>query len=435
MLRHLLFAISGVSGGSVGAAAYAAAVHEQAVNGPDAAIKPTNYLKQDFLAPGLASMIFIDGVATVLPDLGQIDRGEALELGFESASRTEQDKDGLVSHNFLSFFPAIDPAGKLASWRPALLFNATHQETGRRIITSHVKIERDVFLDSYDALQVLDSDVRLSTAAHNSARFTYVSPAGNLVSTKKKKNRGYIIDGGYFENYGARTALELARKALDAIDPNRENKVKLVVLQISSDPSLQDDRTRVRVSRNNDACVVSSSDPSLRHEADGSQSDPDQANYLKVLDPAGWKKNEGEGFVLAPYAELSAPVLGIMSVREAHGTIAAAELAGSICQGKKKVEEALDDPLQRKTVVDTTDSPATGTNVASEAPHFSHLAMCEKSVNPPLGWVLSERTRLRFKDILKDCGNENELAALKKALGLPASASSGTTSDAKNIPR
>jgi hypothetical protein len=132
------------------------------------------------------------------------------------------------------------------------------------------------------------------------------------------------------------------------------------------------------------------------------------------------EKNEGEGFVLAPYAELSAPVLGIMSVREAHGTIAAAELAGSICQGKKKVEEALDDPMQRKTVVDTTDSPATGTNVASEAPHFSHLAMCEKSINPPLGWVLSKRTRSRFADILKDCENARELAALEKALGLPA---------------
>jgi hypothetical protein len=435
LLRNLLFAISGVSGGSVGAAAYAAAVHDHAVN--DAAIEPTKYLKQDFLAPGLASMIFIDGVATVLPDFGQIDRGEALELGFEHASRTKQDEDGLVSHNFLSFFPAIDTAGKLDSWRPVLLFNATHQETGRRIITSHVKIERDVFLDSYDALQVLDSDVRLSTAAHNSARFTYVSPAGNLFSTKEKKNRGYIIDGGYFENYGAQTTLELARKAIDAIDPNRENKVKLVVLQISSDPSLKEDRTLVRVRlRDNGACVVSSRDRAspIQHERDGSQSgSKDQANYLILIDPAKWKKNEGEGFVLAPYNELSAPVLGIMSVREAHGTIAAAELAGSICQGKEKVEEALDDPMQRKTAGDTTDHTATGANVASEAPHFSHLAMCEESrikegvaVNPPLGWVLSDRTRSRFKDILKDCGNENELTALKKALGLPVSVSAGT---------
>ena len=51
-----------------------------------------------------------------------------------------------------------------------------------------------------------------STAAHNSARFTYVSPAGKLVSSRKGQNRGYVIDGGYFENYGALTALELARQ-------------------------------------------------------------------------------------------------------------------------------------------------------------------------------------------------------------------------------
>jgi hypothetical protein len=107
------------------------------------------------------------------------------------------------------------------------------------------------------------------------------------------------------------------------------------------------------------------------------------------------------------------------------------------------VEVALDDPLQRKTAGDATDSTATGANVASDAPHFSHLAMCEESeikggvaVNPPLGWVLSDRTRSRFKDILEDCGNEDELKVLKKALGLPASVSAGTTTnEAKNMPR
>src|SRR5262249_14245469 len=414
---------------------------DHVVNAAD--IEPTKYLREDFLAPGLASMIFIDGAANVLPDFGQIDRGQALELGFEYASRTDRDKDGLVSHKFLSFFPAIDTAGKPDSWRPALLFNATHQETGRRIITSHIKIERDVFLDSYDALQVLGSDVRLSTAAHNSARFTYVSPAGNLFNTTKH-NRGYIIDGGYFENYGAQSTLELARKALDAIDPKHENKVRLVVLQISSDPSLKKDRTLVRVRRDDGACVVSSSDPatSIRHESDGSQSgSKDQANYLILIDPPNGKKNEGEGFVLSSYNELSAPLLGIMSVREAHGTIAATELAGSICQGKRKVEMALENPMERKTVVDVTDNAGTGANIGNDAPHFSHLAMCEESwngavaVNPPLGWVLSDRTRSRFGDILKDCGNENELAALEEALGLPTSASAGTTTNAaRNMP-
>ncbi len=65
-----------------------------------------------------------------------------------------------------------------------------------------------MFLDSLDALHVLGKDVRASTAAHNSARFSYVSPAGDLGN-----GNGSVIDGGYFENYGALSALELARAA------------------------------------------------------------------------------------------------------------------------------------------------------------------------------------------------------------------------------
>jgi hypothetical protein len=417
LLRNLLFAISGVSGGSVGAAAYAAAVHDHEVSGTD--VKPTTYLQSDFLAPGLASMVFIDGSANLLPDFGQIDRGQALELGFEAASRTAKDDDGLVSHRFLSFFPTMDEVARMKSWRPALLLNATHQETGRRIITSHVKIERGVILDSYDALQVLNADVRLSTAAHNSARFTYISPAGNLSSaTNPKHNRGYVIDGGYFENYGAETALELARKAIEAIDPGHQNKVKLVILQISSDPTLNKDRTLVRVRTQGDDCVVSSFEPQAV------KSDPaDRANYLELIDPVLGNKNEGEGYVLPSANELSAPLVGIMSVREAHGTIAAEELASSICQGKGKVQEALQNSFQRNVADSTTGS--TKTEGTQDQPHFAHMAMCEVSkdgkpgISPPLGWVLSDRTRNQFKDILNDCGNPQELTRLESALGVP----------------
>jgi succinate dehydrogenase hydrophobic anchor subunit len=409
LMHHLLFAISGVSGGSVGAAAYAAAVHNHEVNN-DAAIAPTSYLGEDFLAPGLASMVFIDAPANVLPDFGQMDRGQALELGFEHASRTNDDPAGLVSHKFLSFFPTMDTVKQTSSWRPALLLNATHQETGRRIITSHIKIERDAFLDSYDALQVLGSDVRLSTAAHNSARFTYISPAGDLVGpAKPNENQGYVIDGGYFENYGAETALELARTAIDAIDPEHKNLVKLVVLQISSDPTLQQDRTLVRTLPQGDGtCVVTSFGT------------PGEDNYLNL------RNDEGEnGLVLSGVNELSAPLVGIMSVRQAHGTIAAEGLAASICGGKGKVVQALNNQLQQKTSVPLAASTAAVANNGTDAPHFSHLAMCEQSDNggpgivPPLGWVLSDHTRSRFKDILNDCHNGEELKSLEEALDRP----------------
>ena len=104
---------------------------------------------------------------------------------------------------------------------------------GNRIITGHVLIERNVFIDSLDALHELGADVRASTAAHNSARFTYVSPAGDLGN-----NKGSVIDGGYFENYGALSALEIARTARVALKDEQPG-VKLVILMISSDPGLE----------------------------------------------------------------------------------------------------------------------------------------------------------------------------------------------------
>jgi Patatin-like phospholipase len=415
LMRNLLFAVSGVSGGSVGAAAYAAAVRNHELH-KQVEVTPTDYLKRDFLAPGLAALVFIDGLANFLPDMGQIDRGEALELGFESASQTPDDADGLLSHKFLNFSPACNvPAKDCVTWRPLLLLNATHQETGRRVITSHVKVERDVFYDSYDALQVLNSDVRLSTAAHNSARFSYVSPAGNLISETTAYNRGYIIDGGYFENYGAQTALELARKAIDVIDPdhgqpNHQNLVKLVILQISSDPALQVNRTLVRAKIGDDnSCTVTTLPPKT----------PGSANYLEVADAVGWHTNEGEYYVLPSLNELTAPLAGIMSVRTAHGTVADDELAASICQGKNE-GKALKDETQRRATTEAVERTPNGDDKKAGEAHFAHLAMCDASgIIPPLGWVLAEHTRAQFEDILKNCDNPGELKALKTALGSP----------------
>jgi len=52
-------------------------------------------------------------------------------------------------------------------------------------------------------------DIRLSTAATMSARFPIISPHGNI---RNKANQivDRVVDGGYYENFGATTALELA---------------------------------------------------------------------------------------------------------------------------------------------------------------------------------------------------------------------------------
>ncbi|MGV7217937.1 hypothetical protein [Bradyrhizobium sp. UFLA05-112] len=384
LMRPLLFAISGVSGGSVGAAAYAAAVHDHLEKKPKVAptngttvgpkVEPTTYLEGDLLAPGLASLAFIDIPSNFLPDFGQIDRGEALERGFEQ----QAPDSGMLSNSFTSFFPEIRLSPDSWKWRPALLLNATHQETGRRIITSHLKIDQDTFVDSYDALKMLASDVRLSTAAHNSARFTYISPAGDLIDPDNKPH-GFVIDGGYFENYGAQTAVELARAAIKA----KGNAIRPVILQISSDPTMVVGKTLVR------QCTD--------HRGEALESY--QANRH-------W-------WDLSLFNELSAQMIGIMSVREAHGFTAVTGLAHLCCEDQSKPELDIGD--------------ATSLKSATLKPLFFHMAMCAQEQSFPLGWVLSDQTRERLKGsdrlkgLLTKCDNDDQLSKLVRALGKPVS--------------
>ena len=99
--RPYMFAVSGVSGGSVGATAFEAALARRDERQCDNGVCPaaTSFLTEDFLAPVLASGIFIDAIASFLPEFPHTDRGVALERSFEQAS------DGWLARPFLSLFP------------------------------------------------------------------------------------------------------------------------------------------------------------------------------------------------------------------------------------------------------------------------------------------------------------------------------------------
>jgi len=427
-LRPYLFAISGVSGGSVGAVAFDAALaarDEGECAGAAACPRATTFLKADFLAPALASLVFVDTPASFLPDFGHGDRGAALEKSFEDASGDK------LTRPFLSLFPyKADAVGNEAGpWRPILLLNATHEETGKRIITGHVKIERNVFIDSLDALDLLGDDVRASTAAHNSARFSYVSPAGDLGG-----DRGSVIDGGYFENYGALTALEIARAASYELNVvrNKSPKVRLVIVMISSDPGLQEAHELVRINegKRSGKCLVSIAE---REDSSGQS-----ANYLST--------NRGE-VENAWLNEFWAPFEGVMKVREAHGNRAAAELAVQICaEVPERASASASQPSATSAALHTLqaqvaaalaeaknesvkDSPAFA--ASSEDPYFAHFAMCtvddngQHPVQPPLGWVLSRKTEEGIGTLLTQCGNDEQLKELKEAFGVRAQQAAG----------
>ena len=112
--------------------------------------------------------------------------------------------------------------GQAALQVPSLLLNATLVDGGNRIIASNIAIDGS-FPDAFDAHHEL-IDLRrmsLATAVHNSARFSYISPAGTVFACRdggrlvpcaaggKRAPWGRVIDGGYFENSGVETLRDL----------------------------------------------------------------------------------------------------------------------------------------------------------------------------------------------------------------------------------
>jgi len=234
-----LFAISGVSGGSVGASVYRAIVTgTDAKDCKDTVRKcSTDVLSRDYLSPLSASLLYRDLLQRFIPASLLPDRARTFEAAWEHGYA-----NAIGTPAFGQSFAALGARGQ-TPW-PVLFLNATWSENGRRIVASTVRIDKEpVFKLANDQLAILGYDISLSTAAHNSARFPYVSPPGSWHEGKgEDKTAGKILgrlqDGGLFENYGAVTAGEILRLAELRFSDKRYTPV---VIQISSDPTLPAD--------------------------------------------------------------------------------------------------------------------------------------------------------------------------------------------------
>ncbi|MET0605131.1 MAG: hypothetical protein ABWZ80_01630, partial [Beijerinckiaceae bacterium] len=256
-----LFAISSVSGSSLAAAVFARAAHDGTM--ADGSMKPPcrneastllwfggdkpghwrgclqAILADDFLSPVFAGLAFRDVfsfVGAFLPEFWK-DRGRRLEDSWSHAYRRFVQEASVAKAALDEGFGAVGPAASGHHWRPVLLLNSTHVESGKRVIASHlspcyVRPEEPgigpvrLFSDAYDLHELLAgrahascaaggienakrTDAPLTAAAHNSARFPLVSPAGN-VRDANGRIAARLVDGGYFENYGAVAAYDLA---------------------------------------------------------------------------------------------------------------------------------------------------------------------------------------------------------------------------------
>ena len=248
-----VFAISGVSGGSLGAQVFVGLLREQQQARASGRAWPgcggaferqpvtscaTEILAGDFLAPALAAMLYPDLVARFLPvPVPHFDRARALEQGWERRwHAVVKGADGGWLATSFEAQADPDPAGT----QPLLLLNATSVEDGKRAIVSPLPVTPLEFPDAYDVRALVGGAMANSTAAHLSARFTYVSPAATVVradGTGGTAVWGHLVDGGYFENSGAAT-LQDALAALQAAarETGLTARIRPVVMVLSNNP-------------------------------------------------------------------------------------------------------------------------------------------------------------------------------------------------------
>ena len=228
---HVL-ALSGVSGGSMGASVYAALAmdsntalackREGGAQGCARAIGSA-----DLLSAPLAAMLLSEPFNRITARIGGADRAVALDQALEHAWRNTMGDDRFAA-----------PFGEVAARRMLVLPNATSAASAQRLVITPLKADTE-----FENAQVLDGRAfTFSTATLLSARFPGLSPAGVLKDQEDKSGFGKalrIVDGGYADNSGTATGADVLKALTEAIDRAKgHGRFRPVVIAISNGSEL-----------------------------------------------------------------------------------------------------------------------------------------------------------------------------------------------------
>ena len=379
-----IFAISGVSGGSLGAAIFAGLTHnndkvkngkfEECHSGENGALelKARDFLKRDLLAPVVAATLYSDFAQRFWPNPHPfLDRARILDRSFEQAWRQ------IASSENNDFFeiPFADHWNPTEA-TPALILNTTDVNNGLRVVISPVSLDDELvkwvntvgqrraryssLIDFYTYAgwlnqDGLSKDIKLSTAVGLSSRFPWVLPAGfverrsplgemqieddqrrpNQQNSQQRyfiKNRLHLVDGGYFENSGAETAMDVINQISRYYEniPRKKRKCEDVIVQNAN-------LRREDISDYNKkftADKITLSDIYDISKRDQVEKCIDFLNHTNTLSDAGVPFGVKLHLILidvdAPLAvrsslsgsEILAPLIGLLSTRERRGRLA-----------------------------------------------------------------------------------------------------------------
>ncbi|MEB3335248.1 MAG: patatin-like phospholipase family protein [Cyanobacteriota bacterium] len=243
--RHV-FAISGVSGGSVGAALYVNALNPSGDN-RDIVRRVDRVFDADHLSPVLAALLTGDTTQRLYPwPVSAWDRSLGLELSFsDTPGLREASGNNLppISLDTPFYRSQLAPEAG-ANPRPFLVLNTTEVDSGRRFLlapftfTSDATFHEPLRADGHQ-------EVRTSTAAIMSARFPFITPYAFFGKTNDQSKGSLAqrerrtVDGGYYDNTGAVTGQELVAAIKASLKDTLQTKVKVVPIAIVNRSNFQ----------------------------------------------------------------------------------------------------------------------------------------------------------------------------------------------------
>ncbi|MCC5612829.1 hypothetical protein LC612_40635, partial [Nostoc sp. CHAB 5834] len=218
--RHV-YALSGVSGGGVGAVFYTAFLRDvpqqQRIGQFDLF---RNVIRDDYLSGVSAALLFPESIQRVVPiAIPGLERGKWLE---DALADSYHDNLGLTTLDQSLTQLYQTPIGYNYDL-PSLLLNGTLAESGQKIITSNLQLDPRYFKDVVSTIDVIGADVPLKTAASLCSRFPVLTNGGLIQKDtvdragRARRYGGHVVDGGYFDNSGVETCIQLLNNLVPSI--------------------------------------------------------------------------------------------------------------------------------------------------------------------------------------------------------------------------
>lgn len=224
--KNHIYCYSSVSGGTLGVNLFNSLhndLYEPLQYGNTIVTK--QFFEADFLAAVTGKLVFGEVLNYFIPiHIASLDRAIALENSWEN-SWGKATKSIYNGENLFS--AAFD--NNIRESSPALFINTVESETGLPCVWTNTSLEKTFPLSNLrDLRNKYQISIPYSTAINLSTRFPLISPAA-MFELNNTNNRFHYVDGGYYENKGQETLLQV----LNAIDLKKYPAIRPYIIQFN----------------------------------------------------------------------------------------------------------------------------------------------------------------------------------------------------------